>query len=199
MAENLNYAVCGSKCGGVTNSIHSYPFLEDANTENCDKYGRLYDWATALTVCPDGWHLPSDEEWNVLVKYVDPNWVSHTNNVAGTKLKATSGWVLDRWIYNCRENVAAKMIIEDNLIMESYIPCGINGTDDYDFSALPGGYGSNNRFYGFISIGYWWGATESPGNGGRFAYYQGVYNDTGYAYGHGYVKASFLSVRCVRD
>jgi len=72
MAENLNCDVSGSKCYGN-------------KSENCTKYGRLYDWATALTVCTSGWHLPSDAEWTTLEKYV--------GNLEGTKLKATSGWV----------------------------------------------------------------------------------------------------------
>jgi hypothetical protein len=39
------------------------------------------DWATAMTVCPSGWHLPSDAEWDQLFRYAD-----------GKSLKATSGW-----------------------------------------------------------------------------------------------------------
>jgi len=51
---------------------------------NCAKYGRLYNWETAKTVCPDGWRLPSDAEWTTLTNYVGSN--------AGTKLKSTTGW-----------------------------------------------------------------------------------------------------------
>jgi hypothetical protein len=52
MAENLNYNTpngsrsCGSRCN-------------DNSRSYCDKYGRLYDWKTATTVCPKGWKLPS--------------------------------------------------------------------------------------------------------------------------------------------
>jgi len=53
MAENLNYNANGSKCYDNTDA-------------NCDKYGRLYDWNTAMKSCPNGWHLPSKEEWDVL-------------------------------------------------------------------------------------------------------------------------------------
>jgi uncharacterized protein (TIGR02145 family) len=52
-AENLNYASEGSKC-------------YNNKEENCQKYGRLYDWATAMKACPNGWHLPSKEEWEGL-------------------------------------------------------------------------------------------------------------------------------------
>jgi len=82
MSENLNYAAHGSKCG----NLDSDSFV-DFNTDICDKYGRLYDWATALTVCPDGWHLPSDEEWTALTDYAG-------NSIAGKKLKTASGWIL---------------------------------------------------------------------------------------------------------
>lgn len=54
------------------------------NKGNVAKYGYLYDWHTAKHVCPPGWHLPSDAEWEQLTDYVGSN--------AGTKLKAKSGW-----------------------------------------------------------------------------------------------------------
>jgi len=38
--------------------------------ENCEMFGRLYNWETALTACPDGFHLPSDEEWTRLTETV---------------------------------------------------------------------------------------------------------------------------------
>jgi len=57
MAENLNYDAPGSKC-------------YNNNPANAEKYGRLYDWETAKKVCPAGWHLPSNDEWKVLVDFV---------------------------------------------------------------------------------------------------------------------------------
>jgi uncharacterized protein (TIGR02145 family) len=51
--------------------------------------GRIYNWETAMKVCPEGWHLPSDEEWQELVNFVG-------KEIAGKKLKARSGWVWDR-------------------------------------------------------------------------------------------------------
>lgn len=50
MTENLNYSSPDSWC-----------FRE--STENCTKFGRLYSWEAAKIACPDGWHLPTDEEW----------------------------------------------------------------------------------------------------------------------------------------
>jgi len=59
MAENLNYeTVEGSQC------------LYNENS-NCKEYGRLYDKKTALKVCPNGWHLPSEEEWKILIEFAN--------------------------------------------------------------------------------------------------------------------------------
>ena len=38
------------------------------DTSNILKYGYLYDWETAKKVAPEGWHLPSLEEWKTLRK-----------------------------------------------------------------------------------------------------------------------------------
>lgn len=71
MAENLNYK-------------SSYSFCYDDKTDNCEDYGALYYWGDAQDVCPDGWHLPSKDEWQELFDAVgsDP----------GKKLKATFSW-----------------------------------------------------------------------------------------------------------
>jgi len=73
MAENLNYAYEDSKC-------------YNDNPDNCDIYGRLYDWVAAMEACPAGWHVPSDEEWDVLINYAGGS------SAAGRYLKAASGW-----------------------------------------------------------------------------------------------------------
>ena len=73
MAENLNYDVKSSKC------YYNEP-------ANCNKYGRLYNWVAAKEACPKGWHLPSDEKWQMLVDYAGGS------EVAGAKLKAKNGW-----------------------------------------------------------------------------------------------------------
>lgn len=57
LAENLNYDVGNSSC-------------YDNSASNCTAYGRLYDWETATSVCPTGWHLPSDDEWTELINYL---------------------------------------------------------------------------------------------------------------------------------
>lgn len=99
MAQNLNYETANSYCYSDTPS-------------NCTKYGRLYTWAAAMDsvgswsangkgcgygktcsptypvrgVCPEGWHLPTQTEWNTLFTAVGGQ------STAGKMLKSTSGW-----------------------------------------------------------------------------------------------------------
>ena len=58
MAENLQYKTSGG--------IWAYD-LDDSIAEI---YGMLYNWNTAKSVCPTGWHLPSDDEWTTLITFL---------------------------------------------------------------------------------------------------------------------------------
>ena len=146
-AENLNYATEESKC-------------YENSPDSCAKYGRLYNWETALMACPVGTHLPTDEEWTTLMDYVGGEYI------AGEKLKSTSGW-------------------ENNG----------NGTDDFGFSALPGGYGnSNGSFVSVGGFGYWWSATENDVNHAWERSMNYILEDVGRYDGE---KMGLFSVRCV--
>lgn len=70
-AENLAFE--------VDTGCYKYP---DNN-----EYGLLYDWHRAQNVCPVGWHLSNNEDWELLIK----NCGGMQN--AGKKLKSTDGWL----------------------------------------------------------------------------------------------------------
>jgi uncharacterized protein (TIGR02145 family) len=142
---------------------------------NCAQYGRLYDWATAMNGASSSDLNPSEVQgvcpvgWHIPS---DDEWTTLTDYVsgaatAGMKLKSKTGWF---------ENT---------------------GTDDYDFSALPGGVGYSDG--GFINVGYhsfWWSATE---NNASNAWRRNI------EYGYDNVsrrnesKTRLFSVRCVED
>lgn len=42
-------------------------------TDNYNTYGVLYNWTAAMNACPDGWHVPSEEEWQTLITHVGGN------------------------------------------------------------------------------------------------------------------------------
>lgn len=73
MAENLNFEVEESWCYTRFNY-------------ECRKYGRFYNWDVAQNVCPEGWHLPTAEEFDVLIAAVGGK------DSAGVKLKSSDGW-----------------------------------------------------------------------------------------------------------
>jgi len=175
MTENLNFAASGSKC-------------YDNSTANCDKYGRLYDWATAMAlpsecnysscssqinadkhqgICPSGWHLITIDEWYELQIPIVPIGKD-------ISLKATSGWNNNN-----------------------------NGTDFYGFAALPSGMCSPSEYYDdpdlFLELGnksFWWIGKEE-GTLACFNCYDGAQSDR--LNFSGGIKKEFFSVRCLKD
>jgi len=98
------------------------------------KYGRLYSWRTAMAVAPAGWHVPTHHEWLDLI-------TARGSWEASVKLKSKSGWNISRG--DNRDG---------------------NGTDDFGFTALPGGYWDSKGGFGHVGeYGYWWTATEEDG------------------------------------
>jgi uncharacterized protein (TIGR02145 family) len=77
MAQNLNYA-------GGNNS-----WCYEDDSKNCDKYGRLYDWNTAKSVCPEGWHLPTIGAIDSLINHAGEY---HPDNDVEKGLKSAEGW-----------------------------------------------------------------------------------------------------------
>jgi uncharacterized protein (TIGR02145 family) len=133
---------------------------------NGKKYGRLYTWNAAKVVCPKGWHLPTRQEWDELLAAVGGS------SLASKKLKSANGW--------------------NNSLFGS----SDNGTDDYGFSALPGGIRLSDRFYHVGSMGYWWTAEEYSSSN---AYIWFMYTGNDHLNEDGYDKAYGVSVRCVED
>ena len=59
MAENLKFK--------YTSPQYGESYVYNGKSENYRIYGRLYNWQSACKVCPDGWHLPSRNEWYELI------------------------------------------------------------------------------------------------------------------------------------
>jgi len=108
MAENLNYAYLQP-----TETMDSSSFCYKDNASNCDKFGRLYLWSAIIDstrlatdannpkdcgfqkecdlgkiqgICPDGWHIPTNDEFKTLMAAVGGD------SIACKMLKSTSGW-----------------------------------------------------------------------------------------------------------
>jgi len=149
MEENLNFATDNSWCYGN-------------NDSNCQKYGRLYTWDTAMKACPAGWRLPTDSDWEELFQ------AAGGEDKAGKKLKSNTGW---------------------------------NGTDEFGFSALPGGGARNTstlrsdvRFNNVGSSGSWWTTRASE----RHVYYWYISSDDRVGW-VGESRDARSSVRCIEN
>jgi uncharacterized protein (TIGR02145 family) len=185
MAENLNCYVSDSKCYGD-------------NPNNCKKYGRLYNWSMAMAldsscsriscirrinaphrgICPEGWHIPTNAEWDALYRFVDgTRGVSslYESPMAGRHLKATEGWL------NCGLSSSGK---------------GYLCEDSFGFSALPSGIGDIDGYFSTGSYGFWWSASEY---GNLDAYGRGMTYNSDYAGLLTRGKNYLFSVRCLQD
>jgi len=140
---------------------------------NCKKYGRLYTWEAAEKAC-------QSVEMR-LPSYDD--WMALAQeagggSTAGKKLKSKSGW---------------------------FDPDGkpANGTDNYGFSALPGGsLGITLSEEGAGNVGFWWTSTSIPGSRGTYYAYAWVisYSDNTRFHDEGNkIGGAMVSVRCIKD
>lgn len=192
MAQNLDYATQNSFADNDESS-----WCYGRNSDNCDKYGRMYSWNAAVGkteaecglaikqvcsvgegvqgVCPDNWHVPSAAEWQMLLTTV-----GGTDN-AGTMLKSKKGWAAMDGLYDG------------------------NGTDNYGFSALPGGdcndiYDCN--FVGETVYTQFWSSTE-VGTGYEFgpdySYIYQFFDTRLRVFEDLYPKYFALYVRCVKN
>jgi len=121
MAENLNHNTNKSWC-------------YENNNSNCSKYGRLYDWNTAMRACPSGWRLPDSDDWDDLIQEAGGA------SSAGKMLKSKTGWS------------------QNGNGMDVYgwsaLPGGYGG---------PQGIFGGKKFMAVGTMGSWWSATEVGG------------------------------------
>lgn len=94
MAENLAYlpAVSLPSISSKDNPcyyVYGYDLtnVSQAKEKNSyKKFGVLYNWMASGKACPEGWHLPSDDEWLILSDYLGGKYVS------GGKMKNVNEW-----------------------------------------------------------------------------------------------------------
>ena len=95
MAENLRYlpSVNGNKNDIDVPTYHVYDYdgsdVEEAKaTDAYAETGVLYNLLAALEACPEGWHLPTEAEWNSAIDNIDPVY----GGSSGRKLRAKGVW-----------------------------------------------------------------------------------------------------------
>lgn len=113
------------------------------STTNSETYGRLYSWGavnSSETLCPSGWHIPTDSEWKKLeitlgFSQADADKTGDRGKNQGDNLRESSG---SHWKFN------------------GY------GDNSTGFSAIPSGLREfNGEFKDIEKTGYWWTASQS--------------------------------------
>ncbi len=140
-------------------------------------------------ICPAGWHLPSDAEWNTMEATVSgSDWQ--------TSYETSTGY---------RGNHAGKLAGGDNWISitmssSSGAPCDYNNPyrNVSGFSAVPAGYDGGSSFYIAGGGAHFWSSTQYDSDS-HYAYCRELYYGYALVYRDGFSKNGGLSVRCLRD
>ena len=162
-------------------------YCYDDNIENCFTYGGLYQWNEVMNyniqeggqgLCPDGWHVPTDEEYKILAGAVDSQYgigdtiwdqeYTYRGFDAGYHLKASDGW------YG-----------------------GYNGSDKFGFNAMPCGRRRWEGVYNTLGTVSWvWSSST-------YNTYYGWYKEIHYKLDnlgrYFTTKLDGLGVRCIKN
>lgn len=139
--------------------------------------GVLYNYSAATEVCPNGWHLPSNEEWHILTDFIFNQYgaydkLDYNHYEIGQHLKSDIGW-------------------------GRFVEVDGDGIDDLGFSAHPAGSRTiQGTFESSWELGSWWSYDELD-ESNSFSWNLSCYNDQLDV--NTDIKATGLSVRCVKD
>ena len=156
-------------------------------------FGALYSWneatggiaASGLAngpkgVCPQGWSIPTREDWE-----------NFGSTIAQTPVSFDGNWV------GIGEKVSANATLNQTNIWK-YSPNNLK-SNTVGWNALPGG-NSSNYFKSFANLhlfGFWWSASERDSNNGEYRFIH--FDSANFPYN--YADKSFFtaSVRCVKN
>ncbi|MCF8405534.1 MAG: right-handed parallel beta-helix repeat-containing protein [Bacteroidales bacterium] len=180
MAENLNIGtMINSSNSQIDNSIIE-KYCYDDNSTNCDTYGGLYQWNEMMNyvttegtqgICPDGWYMPTDNEWETLMNFLGGG------NVAGGEMKSTR---------------------TDPDAHPRWNSPNSGANNNSGFTAYPGGSRKYNATFpnnlGANSL--WWSSSQNGSNHSwlRILEYSSAQAFTTYG-----DKSTGMSIRCLKD
>jgi uncharacterized protein (TIGR02145 family) len=171
----LNNSVWASTTNGAF-AIYNNDLVNDG------LYGRLYNHYAVTDsrgLCPTGWHVPTDGEWHLLVKYLDPNadtsgGLTSQSTTAGGAMKSTTaqptpgGWNLPN----------------------------SGATNFSGFRAMPGGIRNfDGAFYNVGNFGFWWTSSLS----GLDCFFRYLFYNDGDIRRTPNLRTHGFSVRCLKD
>ena len=126
----ISFVKSGERAGARTYDISD-------NDSNPVTYGTFYNYYAVHDergLCPVGWHVPNDGEWNALIATLGPD--------AAKKAKSTTGWATG--------GPHGDVLVTGNG----------NGTNESGFNALPAGNKEDDWFHWHGYAAYWWSSSE---------------------------------------
>jgi uncharacterized protein (TIGR02145 family) len=176
--------------------LYYYPNNSSANV---DEFGLLYNWnavvnspghmvsvpSTAQGICPDGWHVPLDFEWNQLRLYLNDEPVYKCEGQSGAiarSLASTEGWLIVSYY-------------DDSCVPSYYLAEENNNASG--FTAMPAGGRNSGNLLWFNKMASFWSRTTGTTEFKAKAF-EINYNESG-ATLHENEKSDAYSVRCIKD
>ena len=173
---------CPPNVGNTAEDCNAaYRYGENSGTGTGEALGMFYQWSAAMNgstdelaqgICPEGWHIPTNGEWEILEEYL-----------GSADCRTDVGW-------QCTP-AGNKMKTPDKCSVAGDSNCSISG-----FNGLLTGYRhTNSNYYVRSTHTYLWSSTV--GTTGAWKRYlnsteSNVYRDD-------YNKAYGFSVRCLKD
>ena len=174
MAENLSYK------SAKGSSIYNHKISAPDTIQNNEYYGRLYTFEAAQEACPNGWHLPTDDEWNQLIEFLGGK------NIAGGKMKSLGTQQDKTGLWNAPNKDAT------NESGFSAVPGGYKEPEGYFLGKfIPGGYYTSIEHYGV-----YWSSTKANK---LYAYSRTLTYQFGSVMRNSKDIKVELCVRCIRD
>ena len=194
MAENLKFLPYvnspASDSGIYVYNYYGNHVNEAKQTFNYQTYGVLYNWATAMSIpgqynselwngldslhqgiCPDGWHLPSNSEWEKLELFLKMSSNMNDSSNIGLKIKSDTLWHNNG-----------------------------NGTNETGFSALPSGFRFREGLFDKIGrYGYFWTSTQCPSSCEQSARYRYLIFSDNEIHSSYPSKKNGLPIRCIKN
>ena len=165
-------------------------FMPDSNEALVPAYGLLYNWEAAQKVCPEGWRLPSDEDWRELVLYLSHDEKNccggDPENLAKSMTAPIPYWLVSEEVEHTECSVC---IHPENNNASGFCayPAGMCTAEYYDY------LGWWHNYLGVHSNSLFWSATHRHNY--HYAFQIADHNvSLGF-----FPKNDGLSVRCVKD
>lgn len=151
-----------------------------------DVLGCYYTWEEAVDACPEGWHLPTEEEWTAMAAALAAKAGLPDTPAALNDWKGVAGEMMCPYTFNGEQ-------------MQEYQP-GVNKTDNARLSVKMLGYGTAGRYFNFFGEkAAFWTATPYAEDGTK-AWCRFFSYDSADVQVFAMSKASFSAqVRCIKD